>query len=136
MSEFADKLKGQLSQVNESLEQLTKAGRGLLLKVTQQSSQQFQQLVKTGEAHQAGGESLTTQLKTSLSESFSGDTKESLNQLRLAALGLVTKAKESGEKYFEELVQLGEAKAKPAQNKTKAATTTASSKKSGTTAAA
>ncbi len=135
MSDFAEKItekvKIQLSQVNESLEQLTKAGKGLVTKVSEQGSKQFQQLVKTGEAQLKDGKTLVEQIKESFEDQFSGDVKASVGQLRLAALGLFTKAKTSSEQYFNELVKLGEAQTKPTL-KTKA---TAASKKSSTTAA-
>jgi len=136
MSDFAEKisekLRSQLNQVNDSLEQITKAGKGLVTKVSEQGSAQFKKLVETGEAQQKGGKTLAEQLKESFEDQFNGDIKASVDQLRLAALGLLTKAKTSSEQYFNELVKLGETQTKPAQNKSK---TTAASKKSSTTAA-
>ena len=121
MNDFAEKLKAQLEQVNTSLEQLTKAGRGLVTRVSEQSSKQFQQLVKTGEAQEKGGKTLSEQVKESFSGQFNGDIKASVEQFRLAALGLFTKAKSSSEQYFSELVKLGETQATPTPTKTKSA---------------
>ena len=124
MSQFAEKVR---NQVSDSLEQLTKAGRGLVARVTEQSNKQFQLLVKTGEAQKKAGKTLADQLKESLEDR---DLKASIDQLRLAALGLFTKTKTSGEKYFNELVKLGETQATPLKNKAKN-TGAGTSKKSG-----
>ena len=128
MSELKEKVKEQLDQVNDSLEQFTKAGRGLVVKLSQESSKQFDGLVKAGEAQEEEGKGLVEQVRESFEGQFS-DVKGSVHQLRLAALGLFTKARQNSGKYFNELVELGAGdtavastkSAKPAAKKTEAA---------------
>lgn len=109
--DVADKVKGQvkeqLDQANDSVSQLAKAGRGLVVMVSSEASKQFDALVETGEAQKEDGRSLGEQFKESFEGQFN-DIKGSLDQVKLAALGLFTKARETGEKAFKDLVELGE----------------------------
>ncbi|HEX4939278.1 MAG TPA: hypothetical protein VFX11_11430, partial [Candidatus Kapabacteria bacterium] len=63
MSEFSDRVKGQLEQFNNSIDQIINASRGLYFKIKEESNKQFDELVKTGEAQKTAEESLLTQLK-------------------------------------------------------------------------
>ena len=54
-------------------------------------------------------ESFLEQLKKDVTAPFD-DVKSSLDQLKNASVGLVIKARNSGESYFEELVELGHSK--------------------------
>jgi len=106
MSEFSDRVKGQLEQFNNSIDQIINASRGLYFKIKEESNKQFDELVKTGEAQKTAEESLLTQLKKDITSPFE-DVKGSLEQLKSASLGLVVKAREAGEQYFNELVERG-----------------------------
>ena len=114
MSEFSDRVKGQLDQFNSSIDQIINASRGLYLKIKEESNKQFDELVKAGEAQKAAEESLLDQLKKDITTPFE-DVKGSLDQLKNASLGLVVKAREAGEQYFNELVELGTTKEKAAE---------------------
>lgn len=114
MSEFSDRVKGQLDQFNSSIDQIINASRGLYLKIKEESNKQFDELVKAGEAQKTAEESLLDQLKKDITTPFE-DVKGSLDQLKNASLGLVVKAREAGEQYFNELVELGTTKEKAAE---------------------
>ena len=112
MSELTSKVKVQLDQLNGSLDQVAKASRGLVIKVSQASSKRFEDLVKTGEAQE--GKSLAEQMR----ETFDGqfvDVKSSINQLRFAMLGLFTKTTANSSQLFNELVSIGSTKNTPAK---------------------
>jgi len=109
MSEFSDRVKEQLDQFNKSIDQIINASRGLYIKIKEEGNKQFDELVKTGEAQKTAEESLLEQLKKDISQPFD-DVKGSLTQIKSASLGLVLKARESGEQYFNELVELGASK--------------------------
>ena len=109
MSEFTDRLKGQVEQFNNSIDQIINASRGLYIKLKEESNKQFDEWVKTGEAQKLADESLLSQIRKDIASPFD-DVKGSLDHLRSASLGLVIKAREAGEQYFNELVELGTAK--------------------------
>ncbi|HAG93487.1 MAG: hypothetical protein CMK83_02625 [Pseudomonadales bacterium] len=109
MSEFSDRVKTQLEQFNASVDQVINAYRGLYVKIKEESNKQFDELVKTGEAQLKAEESFLEQLKKDVTAPFD-DVKSSLDQLKNASVGLVIKARNSGESYFEELVELGHSK--------------------------
>jgi len=106
MSEITNRMKEQLDQFSKSIDQIINASRGLYVKIREESNKQFEELVKTGESQQADDTSLLTQLRKDITTPFE-DVKGSLDQLRNASVGLVVKARESGEQYFNELVELG-----------------------------
>jgi polyhydroxyalkanoate synthesis regulator phasin len=114
MKEITDKVTGrvkaQFEQVSGSVTQVLSAGRGLYFKLSETSGKQFEELVKVGEEKQQSGVSLVNHLKESLQEI---DAKSSASQIKLAALGLINKTLESGEKVFTDLVKHGEVKAQP-----------------------
>ena len=112
MTQVTNKVKEQIEQLNQTVTQFIKAGRGLVVKVAEQSSKQFDELVKTGENKQEEGTTLVKTLRETLPESL--DVKTSANQLKLAALGLVSRAKDGSEKIFNDLVELGSDKEAPA----------------------
>lgn len=117
MKELTDKVTGkvkeQFEQVSDSFTQVITAGRGLYFKLSETGGKQFEELVKVGEAKQQSGETLVNHLRESLQEI---DAKSSANQLKLAALGLLNKTLESGEKVFTDLVKHGEGKTQPVQD--------------------
>lgn len=108
MSELADRMKDQLQQFNNSIDQLINASRGLYIKLKEAGNKQFDELVKTGEAQKAET-SFLEQLRKDLSSPFE-DVQSSLNQLRTASVGLFVKTRQAGEQYFNELVKLGSQK--------------------------
>lgn len=105
MSEIANRMKEQLEQFTSSIDQIINASRGLYLKIRKESNKQFEELVKAGESQTAEA-SLLEQLRKDITSPFE-DVKGSLGQLRHASVGLVVKVRESGEQYFNELVELG-----------------------------
>jgi len=109
MSEFSDRVKSQVEQFNTSVDQVINAYRGLYVKIKEEGNKQFDELVKTGEAQLKAEESFLEQLKKDISAPFD-DVKSSLDQLKNASVGLVVKARNSGETYFDELVELGNSK--------------------------
>ena len=111
MSELSDRVKKQVDQFNSSIDQIINASRGLYIKIKEESNKQFDELVKTGEAQKTTEESLFGQLRKDITHPFE-DVKGSLDQLKNASLGLVFKARESSEHYFNELVELGTSKEK------------------------
>lgn len=106
MSEFSDRVKTQLEQFNSSAEQIISAYRGLYVKIKEEGNKQFDELVKAGEEQLQAEESFLEQLKKDIINPFE-DVKSSLDQLKNASVGLVVKARKSGESYFDELVKLG-----------------------------
>ncbi|RLT99975.1 MAG: hypothetical protein D9N11_13555 [Ketobacter sp.] len=109
MSEFSDRVKAQMDQFNSSVEQFINASRGLYVKIKEESNKQFDELVKAGEAQLQAEESFLDQLKKDIVTPFE-DVKSTLDQLKNASVGLVVKARNSGESYFDELVELGNSK--------------------------
>jgi DNA anti-recombination protein RmuC len=109
MSEFSDRVKAQLDQFNTSVDQIINASRGLYVKIKEESNKQFDELVKTGEQQLQAEESFLNQLKKDISTPFE-DVKSTLDQIKNASVGLVVKARESSETYFDELVELGNGK--------------------------
>ena len=98
-----------MEQFNSSVEQFINASRGLYVKIKEESNKQFDELVKAGEAQLKAEESFLEQLKKDISSPFE-DVKSTLDQLKSASVGLVVKARNSGENYFDELVELGHSK--------------------------
>ena len=111
MSEISDRVKEQLDLFNNSIDQIINASRGLYIKIKEESNKQFDELVKAGEAQKTTEESLLDQLRKDITHPFE-DVKGSLTQLKSASMGLVFKAREAGEQYFSELVELGAQKDK------------------------
>ncbi|MEE2731551.1 MAG: hypothetical protein VYA55_12085 [Pseudomonadota bacterium] len=109
MSEFSDRVKAQMDQFNSSVEQFINASRGLYVKIKEESNKQFDELVKAGEAQLQAEESFLDQLKKDIVTPFE-DVKSTLDQLKNASVGLVVKARNNGETYFDELVELGNSK--------------------------
>lgn len=111
MSEFANKLSGkvkeQWEQIEGSANQLSKAGRGLVVKVSKEAEKTFSELVEVGEKQKTQDVSIIEQVKTSFNGQFES-VSGSVEHLKLATLGLFTKLRESSEKSFKELVELGE----------------------------
>lgn len=104
MTEITDRVKEQLDQFNGGIEQLVNASRGLYVKIREEGNKQFKELVTAGEGQST--EALLQELRNGVTSPFE-DVKGSLEQLKSASLGLIAKARESGDKYFSELVELG-----------------------------
>lgn len=107
MSEISDRLKEQLEQVNATLEQIATASKGLYLKVKEESNKQFKELVEAGQTQDT--DAFLNQLRKDVTTPFE-DVKSSIEQLKNASFGLLIKARESSDKVFTELVELGQAK--------------------------
>jgi polyhydroxyalkanoate synthesis regulator phasin len=103
MSQISDKVKDQVESMTKQINRLEAAGRGLLLKVSEESSRQFEQLAKEGEAQLESGNTLSQQLKNTVQ--VEGGVKQVAQTLKLAALGLVTKAKSETQNIIDELVK-------------------------------
>ena len=102
MTDIKEKVKEQLDQANQSIEQITKAGRGLVIKLSDGTNKQFNELVKVGQQQEEEGKSLASQVRAAWDGQFTN--KEYLGKLKLATLGLVTKTKDGAQKMFEELL--------------------------------
>ena len=116
MSEFSDQLKNQLEQAGEAFEQILTASRGLAVKAREQGNKTFQEWVALGEAQleaEANGEEpLINQIGQSIKGQLE-DLNHSAEQIKVASLGLVLKAKEQSNKVFSELVEAGNGDNKP-----------------------
>lgn len=107
MTELKDRFKEQLEQFNSNIEQLVSASKGLYIKAKEEGNKQFQELVNTGAAQAESGENFLEQVRNDVTGPFE-DIKSSLEQIKNASLGLVVKARTTGEEYFNELVELGQ----------------------------
>lgn len=111
MHPMTEKMREQLAQLNGSIAQVAKAGRGLFTVVSEESKKQFSDLVKTGEAQQNQGLDILGQVKSAFPDAL--DVKTSAKTLSFAARGLLNKAKSESEKLFNELVTLGNTQVSP-----------------------
>ena len=105
MNSLTEKVKAQLNQLNGSITQAAKAGRGLVVVMTEEGKKQLSDLIKAGEAQENQGIKFLDQVKKSLPENL--DVKSSAQTLGFAALGLFNKAKTESARFFNELVALG-----------------------------
>lgn len=106
MADIKEKVKEQLDQANQSIEQIAKAGRGLVIKLSDGTSKQFNDLIKVGQQQEEEGKTIVSQVRATWEGQLS--SKEYAGKVKLAALGLVTKTKDGAQRFFDELVQLGE----------------------------
>ena len=111
MTGIKDRVK---EQFNSSIEQVVSASRGLYIKIKEEGTKQFNDLVSAGEAQKAaeaeGANSVIAQLTSDVKVQL-GDVKGSLKQIKTASLGLIVKTKESSDKVFGELVDRGQKEA-------------------------
>ena len=114
MTELKDRFKDQLEQFEATIEQLVSASKGLYLKAKEEGNKQFKGLVDAGAAQAESGANFLEQLRADVTGPFE-DVKGSLEQLKNASLGLVIKARDTGESYFNELVSLGQTKEEKAE---------------------
>ncbi len=105
MTEITDRVKEQLDQFNNTIDQLVSASRGLYLRIKEEGNKQFNELVEAGQSQDT--EELLKEIREDVTEPFE-DVKGTLEQLKKASIGLIVKARESGDKYFHELVELGQ----------------------------
>lgn len=129
MSEFTEKLNEKLNdqykQFNESVEKIAKAGKGLVTRVLNISSQQFTDLVAEGEKTDVD---LLDQVRDTVKQPLS-DIRGSVTKAKFASLGLFVKVKENSNRYFEELVVEGEKVDQPKPKAQKAAVSESKSSK-------
>lgn len=118
MSEFSERVKDQVDQINSSVDQVVTASRGLYVKLKEESNKQFDELVKVGKEQADAEESFMEQLKKDIKAPFD-DVKSSLDQVKTASVGLIVKAVNSGEQLFDELVKLGNSKLEESKAKKK-----------------
>ena len=118
MSEFSERVKDQVDQINSSVDQVVTASRGLYVKLKEESNKQFDELVKVGKEQADAEESFMEQLKKDIEAPFD-DVKSSLDQVKTASVGLIVKAVNSGEQLFDELVKLGNSKLEESKAKKK-----------------
>ena len=104
IAETNEVLKKKLEQVAAGLQLASKAGRGALVSLNEESKRKFKELVQTGES-QMDTPPLVEQVKEVLEDL---SLKDSAEQLRLAARGLLIKTKDQSSKIFAELVEKGE----------------------------
>lgn len=109
MTELKDRFKDQLEQFESTIDQLVSASKGLYLKAKEEGNKQFQVWVDAGAAQNESGANFLEQVRADVTGPFE-DVKGSLEQLKNASLGLVIKARDTGESYFNELVELGQSK--------------------------
>lgn len=101
MSQFTDKIKGQIESVNKQVDRVSCASRGLVMKISEETGRQLDDLVKEGETQLESGNDFTTQIKGSVK--IEGDTKEIATMWRMAIIGLIKKAKLESKKIIEDL---------------------------------
>ena len=118
MSEFSERVKDQVDQIDSSVDQVVTASRGLYVKLKEESNKQFDELVKVGKEQADAEESFMEQLKKDIKAPFD-DVKSSLDQVKTASVGLIVKAVNSGEQLFDELVKLGNSKLEESKAKKK-----------------
>ena len=110
MSELTDRIKSQLEQANEAVEQVKTASRGLVVKAIDRSTKAFRELIELGEAQLEaeanGGDSLASQLSTGFRAQLE-DLSASAEQVKVASIGLVIKTKAQGTKVFSDLIEAG-----------------------------
>lgn len=111
---WSDKMNSQYKQFNKSLEKVTKAGKGLFARMKDASEKQFNELVETGEKTD---NDILDQVKESVKQPFT-DIRGSVNKAKFASVGLFVKVKENGNRYFDELVSVGENTDQPKATKT------------------
>ncbi|MES2662955.1 MAG: hypothetical protein V4629_06600 [Pseudomonadota bacterium] len=111
MSELTEKVSKKLSsqyeQLNDNWEKIVKASRGLAFRVKSQSEKQLKELIEAGEKIESSNKSILEEIRASVSAPLT-DVKGSANKARLATLGLLSRVIENGERYFGELVELGD----------------------------
>lgn len=106
MSEINDKIKEQVEKFNDTIEQVVKAGKGLAVKIKEESNKQYSELVELGEKTEESEEKLIKQFREFL-ETTLKDYKGSSKKVTLASKGLATRVKDNSENFFNELVELG-----------------------------
>ena len=123
---WSTKFNDQYQQFNKSLDKVAKAGRGLFALIKDSGTKQFNELVEAGEK---SDENLFEQVKTTVTQPFS-DVRGSVNKAKFASVGLFARVKESGNKYFDELVTEGEKIETPKTKKSEKMTSKAKSNNS------
>jgi hypothetical protein len=129
VEKISEKVKQRWNKAHRTLNQCRNASKGLIVKITQTSADQFNSLAKFGEER-----SIRQEIKKAISN-FDGPI-ESAKRMKYAtvglfskSLGLVSKAKNTGDKYFKEFVSLGENKQKKSHAPKAAATAAATEAK-------
>jgi len=100
-----------MSNITDTIEQVIKAGKGLVAKLREEGSKQYQELVALGEKTEASSkesnETMVAQLREFVEATLS-DLKGSSKQVQLASIGLASRVKDESQTIFKELVELGE----------------------------
>jgi len=110
MAELKDRINEQVQQIKINLDKIASAGVGLIVKVREEADKQFSSLVAAGEGKQLFGNGETSSVAEELTNEIKAqftDLNSSAEKFRSASVGLVVKLKDSTEKYFDELVELG-----------------------------
>lgn len=118
MSQFTDKIKGQIESVSKQVELVSHASRGLIVKVSEEGGRQLEELVKEGETQLESGNGFTTQIKNSVKTD--SDTKEVAVMWKMALFGLIEKARLESKKIIEDLSKEADKKKAPKMVKPKA----------------
>ena len=111
MSQLTDKVKDRVDGLGKQLGRIDAAGRGLLVKASEEGSRQLEELVKEGEAQLESGNTIAAQIKSSVK--LDADPKEMIKQVRFAAIGLLSKVKAQAEKLIDDMVKQAEVKEEP-----------------------
>lgn len=101
MSQFTDRIKGQFESVSKQVDRVSCAGRGLVMRLSEETGRQLEELVKEGETQRESGNDFATQFKGSVK--IEADSKEVATMWRMALIGLVKKAKLESKKIIEDL---------------------------------
>jgi len=116
MSDFTDKVLDQYELGLESIDKLITAGKGLAIRIRDESSKQFNELIDAGKELEDSDKGILEQVKESLEEQL-GDVKGTAHKARLASLGLLSQVKDNSEKFFNDLVTLGETEKEESETK-------------------
>ena len=117
MSQLTDKIKEKVESVSKQLERIDAAGRGLILRVSQEGGRQIEELAKEGETQLESGNGFVAQMKEIVK--IEGSAKDLVSKVKWASLGLVEKAKQESQKTMDDLTQEVEKKVKPKTVKAK-----------------
>lgn len=110
MSDISDKVKEQVEKANGNFSEIITAGRGLLMKIKDESNKQYKELVQLGEKTEEE-ESLIKDFREMIESPFK-DMKGTTSAWKFASLGLLLKMKTDSQAFYHELVELGKTSSK------------------------
>lgn len=111
MSDITDKVKEQVEKANGNFSEIITAGRGLLVKLKDESNKQYKELVQLGEKTTEEEDSLFKDFLEMFESPFK-DVKGTTSAWKFASLGLLLKMKSDGQAFYNELVELGKTDSK------------------------